>query len=70
MPDEIELSPGMAQAAREALTGLANLQSGKSDLCFMCKQSVQRREQRGRCVYLYPCGCYYQGQLPRKGKTK
>lgn len=55
-----ELPPEALEAARIALTRLA-----KGKECPVCGAKIERKEQSGRDIYLWPCGHRYQDKLKR-----
>jgi hypothetical protein len=61
MSDEQEISEALRAAAVAALNALA-----KGDQCPVCRGAITAKEQRGRCIYLEPCGHHYQGRLKTK----
>lgn len=66
---DTEMTPAMAEAARAMLTDLIDNIDKPTGICFQCKQPVQRKEQQGRYVVMFPCGHRYHGQLPQKLRT-
>ena len=63
---DTELSPEAAALARATLEALATAISTPADqpvACPICKKIATSRKQIGRCVYMDPCGCHYQGKL-------
>lgn len=50
-------------------TRFAAFESGESDACPQCGETVESAEEIGRCVYARPCGCrVFQGELPERWK--
>jgi hypothetical protein len=48
------LTPEQLAIAQSAFNDLANNIANPQGICFLCKQPVERKEQVGRCVFLYP----------------
>ncbi len=59
-----ELDVEVARQEAAAAAFLTELAEGKT--CPHCHTPIESREQVGRCVYSYPCGCRHQGTLPKE----
>ena len=53
----------------EAIKGITDLESRKSDICPHCGKQIVSMKQVGRCVYA-SCGCrLWQGRIPAAWRT-
>jgi hypothetical protein len=68
MDEQPKFTEEEREAVAKTLEALAIASVAPADAqikCPVCKKLAMSRKQIGRCVYVDPCGCHYQGRLKK-----